>query len=357
MKISFFIASFALLLTACGGDSTETPKPTPIPENKNPGNFIVSVNNITIDQATVTWTNAIDPDGDNVTYKVTQGAVTSTSLNGNTYTFAGLTDNTTYDGSVVATDGNGGTNSTAFSFKTLKKQSSNHGDFVIPGALTDYYSSMDFTKTETPLYEDLATLTIAKHTTFLQYTQRHNYLYNADADPANSDNVLLLYSGVSTYWKEYHSGSNSYSPQTFNTEHVYPKSKLGNEHSKADLHHLRTCNIGVNSDRDNLAFTDGSGAYGVKNGAWYPGDDWKGDVARMILYVNLRYDEPLTSDISTDDINLFLKWNVEDPVSAIEIQRNDVIEGAQGNRNPFIDNPYLVTVIFGGDAAENRWAE
>jgi len=357
MKIKLFIVSFALILVSCGGDSTETPKPDPIPDNSNPGDFTANVQNITIDQATVTWTNAIDPDGDTVTYIVTQGAVTSTSLNANTYTFAGLTDDTTYNGTITANDGNGGANTANYSFKTEAKPTSNNGDFVIPNELTAYYSSMDFTKIETPLYEDLATLTIAKHTTFLQYTQRHNYLYNADADPANSDNVLLLYSGVSTFWKEYQSGSNSYSPQTFNTEHVYPKSKLGNEHSKADLHHLRTCNIGVNTDRGNLAFTDSSGTHGVKNGAWYPGDDWKGDVARMILYVNLRYDEPLTSDISTDDINLFLKWNVEDPVSALEIQRNNVIANAQGNRNPFIDNPYLVTVIFGGDAAENRWTE
>ena len=54
-------------------------------------------------------------------------------------------------------------------------------------------------------------------------------------------------------------------------------------------------------------------------------------------------------------IELFLKWNVEDPVSAFEVQRNNVIEGAQGNRNPFIDNPYLATLIWGGTPAENKW--
>ena len=43
------------------------------------------------------------------------------------------------------------------------------------------------------------------------------------------------------------------------------------------------------------------------------------------------------------------------PVSAFEIQRNNVIEGAQGNRNPFIDNPYLATLIWGGNPAENKW--
>jgi chitodextrinase len=59
-------------------------------------------------------------------------------------------------------------------------------------------------------------------------------------------------------------------------------------------------------------------------------------------------------------IDLFLQWNVEDPVSDIEKTRNAYHENtsnyaAQGNRNPFIDNPYLATRIWGGDSAEDRW--
>jgi chitodextrinase len=59
-------------------------------------------------------------------------------------------------------------------------------------------------------------------------------------------------------------------------------------------------------------------------------------------------------------IDLFLKWNVEDPVSDIEKARNTYHGNtqnyaAQGNRNPFIDNPYLATRIWGGDSAEDRW--
>ncbi len=52
---------------------------------------------------------------------------------------------------------------------------------------------------------------------------------------------------------------------------------------------------------------------------------------------------------------LFIKWNIEDPVSDFEKQRNNVIQEAQKNRNPFIDNPYLATMIYGGEAAENKW--
>jgi endonuclease I len=52
---------------------------------------------------------------------------------------------------------------------------------------------------------------------------------------------------------------------------------------------------------------------------------------------------------------MFLEWNAEDPVSAFEMQRQEIIEGAQGNRNPFIDNPYFATLIWDGPEAENLW--
>ena len=81
-------------------------------------------------------------------------------------------------------------------------------------------------------------------------------------------------------------------------------------------------------------------------------DEWKGDVARMVMYVNLSYGDDFDE---VGSLELFLKWNREDPVSAFELQRNNVIESVQGNRNPFIDNPYLATLLWGGEAAENTW--
>ncbi len=72
----------------------------------------------------------------------------------------------------------------------------------------------------------------------------------------------------------------------------------------------------------------------------------------MIMYLNIRYGEIFTK---VGTIDLFIKWNIEDPVSAFEEQRNKVIYAAQGNRNPFIDNPYLATLIWGGKDAENKW--
>ncbi|MGB7499262.1 MAG: endonuclease, partial [Moheibacter sp.] len=53
--------------------------------------------------------------------------------------------------------------------------------------------------------------------------------------------------------------------------------------------------------------------------------------------------------------DIFLEWNAEDPPTEVEFVRNTVLEDMQGNRNPFIDNPYLATIIWGGPDAENLW--
>ncbi len=222
----------------------------------------------------------------------------------------------------------------------------------IPTNLEYYYGDLGLTENSEVNYQQLKNHTTRNHTTILSYGQRHEHLYNADADLTNSDNVTLMYSTESRYWEEYTSGTNSYSPQTFNTEHVYPQSLLRAEDAVTDLHHLRSCDAIVNEDRSNFPFIEGLGSYGLNGENWYPGDEWKGDVARMILYLNVRYNEDI-SKVGT--VDLFLKWNVEDPVSSFEMQRNVAIEAAQGNRNPFIDNPYLATLIWGGDAAENKW--
>ena len=225
-------------------------------------------------------------------------------------------------------------------------------NFIIPSELVDYYSDVVFLEDSDLMFEELENLTVTKHTTILSYGQRHNYLYNADADLSNTDNVILMYSGESRYWEEYTSPNNPYSPQTFNTEHIYPQSLLSSDGAVTDLHHLRCVADNVNGQRSNHPFIDGSGTYLLSNQQWFPGDEWKGDVARMVMYLNIRYGESFTR---VGTLELFLKWNVEDPVSEFEEQRNNVIYGAQGNRNPFIDNPYLATLIWGGNAAENTW--
>ncbi|TXG36918.1 endonuclease [Seonamhaeicola maritimus] len=224
--------------------------------------------------------------------------------------------------------------------------------YNIPSELEAYYSGVIFTNDSDLMLEELEDLTQSKHTTILAYAQRHQYLYNADEDLSNADNVILMYSGESRYWEEYDSPTNSHTPQTFNTEHVYPQSLLEASNAITDLHHLRACDANVNSERSNYPFVDGSGVYKLTGETWFPGNDWRGDVARMIMYLNIRYGETFEK---VGNIDLFIAWNIADPVSDFEIQRNNVIYAAQGNRNPFIDNPYLATLVWGGNDAENKW--
>jgi hypothetical protein len=125
----------------------------------------------------------------------------------------------------------------------------------------------------------------------------------------------------------------------------------------------------MNADRGNRKFGAGSGNASAVAANWYPGDEWKGDAARIIMYMYLRYGSQCLPSFATDGttnavdanmINLLLEWNAQDPVSTIEDNRNNyhantANEFAQGNRNPFIDNPFLATVIWGGPQATNRW--
>ena len=152
-------------------------------------------------------------------------------------------------------------------------------------------------------------------------------------------------------------------------EHVFAQSlgdpPLGQEGPGSDAHHLRSIDSQWNNSRSNRQFTDGSGNSGIVSTLWYPGDEWKGDVARMMMYMYVRYQsqcEPNdvgsgSASYSTfgDMPNIFLEWNQEDPVSQYEMNRNNILQGLQGNRNPFIDNPYLATKIWNGPAAAETW--
>ncbi|MUP45254.1 tandem-95 repeat protein [Gramella sp. BOM4] len=225
--------------------------------------------------------------------------------------------------------------------------------FNIPTYLQSYYSGVAFSQDPALLYDALSDFVTVTHTNRLDYYERHDYLYDADEDLDNPDNVILMYSGESRPEDEYWEGSTQDAWETFNTEHIYPQSRLDSEEAKNDMHHMRSADIEINEMRSNYPYTNGSGDYKLINGdSFFPGEDWRGDVARMVMYVNLRYEEDFET---VGGLELFLEWNREDPVSDFEIQRNNVIQGAQGNRNPFIDNPYLATIIWGGDAAENRW--
>lgn len=242
-----------------------------------------------------------------------------------------------------------------------------------------YYNSIDFNKTGLDLKNDLAALISSTHTNTLSYGW--DATQATDKNPSNGSNVLLIYGwengsdGDCTNDLQRNINSNGGSNCDYNREHVYVKSlatpPMSDSGPGADGHHIRASDVQRNGLRANLPFADGSGNSGKVNSNqyWYPGDEWKGDVARVIMYMYLRYgSQCLPSNVGIgssagtpdDMIDLFLDWNAEDQVSDYEIQRNTYHANtsntyAQGNRNPFIDNPALATAIWGGPEAEDTW--
>lgn len=241
--------------------------------------------------------------------------------------------------------------------------------------IPSYYNNVDVTQNGNALKDDLATKIISTHTTFLSYTPGvWNALEDADQDPNNSNKVLLIYGYNDTDGDLKTDRTRTKSDRgggvgLWNREHAYPKSigtpNLGTSGPGSDAHHLRACDGQMNSTRNNRKYADGSGNASITSqGHFYPGDEWKGDVARMMLFMYLRYGDRclpknvgVGSALANDNnmIDLFLQWNVEDPVNAFEDNRNTVIAGIQGNRNPFIDNPAFATKIWGGPQAEDRF--
>ena len=254
-------------------------------------------------------------------------------------------------------------------------------------AQESYYNDVNLNLTGISLKEALATKIITTHTNNLSYTPGiWNAVMVTDMNPIDSDEVLLVYGfengsdADSTNDRERNINDNCTSSSCsglWNREHVYPTSLATpdldedgtNGPPYADAHNLRPCDSQRNSSRGNKKFIEGSGNSGATGTGWYPGDEWKGDVARIIMYMYLRYDDRTlpsnvgigsNTDTPDDMIDLFLQWNADDPVSDIEKQRNPYHENtsnsdAQGNRNPFIDNPRLATRIWGGPEAEDIW--
>jgi endonuclease I len=200
-------------------------------------------------------------------------------------------------------------------------------------------------------------------------------LKEADADPNNPNNVLLIYTRESVDGdQEYASGNG------WNREHVWAKSRgdFGTQPPEGtDVHNLRASNIDVNTTRWNYAFDDcTSNSCYVTYGNYYnssvfePRDEDKGDVARIIFYMDVRYE----GDSGEEDLEMvdytpstssklpyhgvrstLLQWHQEDPVDDFERNRNDVIYYYQGNRNPFIDHPNLVDYLW-GEQQQVQWS-
>ncbi|MGZ3115610.1 endonuclease I family protein [Streptomyces sp. H62] len=206
--------------------------------------------------------------------------------------------------------------------------------------------------------------TIISDQTKLSYAAVWDALKVTDQDPADSGNVILLYSGISRA-KSLNGGDTG----DWNREHVWAKSHgdFGTSTGPGtDLHHLRPEDVRVNSVRDNKDFDNGGSGFTDAGGSltdadsFEPRDAVKGDVARMIFYMAVRYEggegfADLEVNGSVDNgsdpymgrLDVLKEWNDQDPPDAFEQRRNEVIHDSyQHNRNPFIDHPEWVEAIW-----------
>ena len=254
---------------------------------------------------------------------------------------------------------------------------------TISVAQQPYYDGINFNGlTGDNLKNVLAQLIDNASTTYTYGDIREDFkTMSLDPDDTSNNNILLLYGFTNNV--------NCASGQTdrrirdkddfggnacdYNREHVFARSNanpgMGSTSNSftgivADPQNLRATDVNRNSTRGNRKFGDATGNSGVTStGDYYPGDEWKGDVARIMMYMFTRYGDRCLPELNasgskqgtTDMLQILLEWNIDDPVSAIEDNRNNFLETAYGNRNPFIDNPSLATAIWGGNDAQDRW--
>ncbi|WP_084643957.1 endonuclease [Ferrimonas futtsuensis] len=247
----------------------------------------------------------------------------------------------------------------------------------------EYYSNALNGEFKTPeeLKNVLSSIIATDHKQ-LTYKQVWTALTYADQDPSNDKNVIEIYTGASI--SKHDNQTSGSGAGKWNREHVWAKSHGFPSESQwgyTDAHHLRPADPGINTKRSNNDFGEcsdsgtevdfngqGTGNYlDTTIDCWEPRDEVKGDVARMIMYMDTRYqgtdtgttgmpdlvavdrltttdedDQPLIGTLCT-----LYAWNNLDPVDAYEQNRNDEVYKYQGNRNPFIDRPELVKEVYG----------
>lgn len=174
----------------------------------------------------------------------------------------------------------------------------------------------------------------------------------------------------------------------YNREHSVPQSWWGSGtgNQGCDIFHVLPTDGYVNNRRGNYpygevgssaTYTSGNGSKvgssvisGYSGTVFEPIDEYKGDIARGILGVMVKWKGNWTKTatatstfnnnytasgnfgLTSYGVSLLLKWHREDPVSQKERDRNNGIEKTQGNRNPFIDYPCLVEYIWGTHKGE-----
>ncbi len=220
-----------------------------------------------------------------------------------------------------------------------------------------YYESINVTSGK-DFYNQLTELiTVNRNIT---YGEVRYLLEKSDLDPKNPGWLRGMYDQklIKPKWD---------AGATWDREHVWPQSKLDSSasnsvrNSASDPHNLRAINPSTNSSRSNRLFVAANAPYQVVNSlvnsnGYYPSDIDKGDVARILLFMAVRYSGTLsltsvsstgsTSNNQFGDLSILYEWHLADPVDELELNRNQIIYKDQGNRNPFIDNPSWFRIVW-----------
>ena len=205
--------------------------------------------------------------------------------------------------------------------------------------------------------------------TKINYEAAKAALMQLDEDLQDASLIMLIYKGTSIPKTDFNSGGDGW-----NREHLWPKSHGDFGTSKGagtDLHALRPVDVSVNSSRGNKDFDNGGTPHPEATGCYADADSWeprdavKGDIARAMFYMSIRYEGDHTGepDLEIMDhvtgsssngvgylgvLSAMMEWNTADPVDAAETERNEIIYSLyQHNRNPFVDHPEFVELIWG----------
>lgn len=181
------------------------------------------------------------------------------------------------------------------------------------------------------------------------YGEARNILGETDQNPNNPDSIILVYRGTSVSG-EWDGGT------TWNREHVWPQSLLGEDASNntanicSDLQNLKPADPGENSSRGNKYYDNQT-----TSASYTPRNEIRGDLARILFYMVIAYEESsLDLELVNNNpelhemamLDVLLEWHGLDSVDAFELNRNEVIYSHQNNRNPFIDHPEYVELIW-----------
>ena len=261
---------------------------------------------------------------------------------------------------------------------------------IVSGASADYkagyYSKMNG-KSGAAL-KQAAKECVQSHKT-LEYYSLPNYWQYSDVYPELVDGCKRwwdMYSDAIYLIRSNQSGTQSFSANKMQREHSVPKSWWKNsmgsvEYTPAysDMWNLYPSDGAANQAKLNYpmgptastSFNNGvtkvggaqTGYGGGSSKVFEPADEYKGDFARAFMYmatvyddiswvINYMFKQETYPTLQTWAINMLLDWGRRDVVSQKEIDRNNVVEQYQGNRNPFVDFPELAEYIWGSRQGE-----